>query len=1280
VERFLEDNSLKEIFRGDEFVGGLQEYTDRILMLHHRYLEARLKPNNSDNRLSPDELLRFAEDAEYLATQYTNPLVVERDEELPIEDVPSRQVVQDALALAATIFEFLGDITSLYSDTTGDNNNSVLWTTQNLGGSESDSYSTLGNPAFLYLKSALSYGLGYYESRTHVILKRLLSNIPLPEHPLTLSNCQEWANYMICTLIGSNLEGLLQARLRVKEQVNLIREVLQRDLADVPVGGQHNGLSPRERREVATALFLVEASILGAEAFVSGESDRVNSAHNALSNAVDCAHDLGNYDLIWIIRTLGKVLRRKWSDSPWVRLDGIIERRTYIRKLIDDGVVTLWTSQIAALEMRSKVGELKGGYLDERIKRVVIHMPTSAGKTLLAELAIAQQAFAGSGLKCIYVAPSRALCDQVAADLSDRLSKFGVRVTAMVSDNEITAYEGILFDLSSVLVITPEKLDYLYRQGNSFVHNTGLFIFDELHNIGKQERGWTYEELISLLLLHPLTRDAKMIFLSAVMPNHVSVQEWVDPEKLADTVSELWQPTRLLKGAISFTLPRISYRDREVTLNGDLLYVRHHDDLKSPLRIDNFIQSKQVLKMEGGKLRRDSRKSDDEISHAASATQHFAVLGPVLVYCPMRADTVNFCKVALGRDFALKPLKQEEENQYNELIDYVKDRLPTGHLLVESLDKRIAFHHAGLPSDIRNEIEHAFRQGWIQILAATTTLVEGVNLPVKTLLLADYCMFRNWNPRLKVWTTQNKLSKGDFRNISGRAGRALYETEGQVIFIQSLSGFPFGISDTEFMDYLSLDPDSSELNITSTLAHNDILSELSRLVDEVDNGRMTEEELIFSDHGSNAAANASTRKLVNKLHGFALLTQEHALAGDNETSFIDVCRRTFFSQQRPDQGPRIVGAFSHRSAQAAKHLIASDDRSLFVQTGLKLSTSRTLMARVKAYWEQVMADPIALEKTSFDYDSLTAIAGVIYELGDREVEPDQVLLAREGKGSRTRKSIEDEKGLFAEWVLVHDTVLLLEKYFSLIKDPTWRAEQFVNYTQESFGYRVPWTLSAFLIFSKAIVSKHGIDLSNTAFGRELFLLPAYVKFGVNTPAAAFFSTLGVNPSKLARKLGDLYERYNGDYRYDYQRMLRWIFTLELTTLKEVLASSYIRRLARLLTNLKPFTDELLAREDENIWEATFPIAGWQFYQGDRVLHELREGENLNLVHEPKNQYDQNAVAILTRDGVKLGYVPRHIAKDVAAHLRTRSIKATINKISMTNPVFERVEIHCTVKL
>jgi replicative superfamily II helicase len=46
--------------------------------------------------------------------------------------------------------------------------------------------------------------------------------------------------------------------------------------------------------------------------------------------------------------------------------------------------------QIEALEMKSKHGELKGGYLDDKIRRVIINMPTSAGKSLIAELALAK--------------------------------------------------------------------------------------------------------------------------------------------------------------------------------------------------------------------------------------------------------------------------------------------------------------------------------------------------------------------------------------------------------------------------------------------------------------------------------------------------------------------------------------------------------------------------------------------------------------------------------------------------------------------------------------------------------------------------------------------------------------------------------------------------------------------------------------------------------------------------------------------------------------------------
>src|SRR5579859_6452729 len=285
-----------------------------------------------------------------------------------------------------------------------------------------------------------------------------------------------------------------------------------------------------------------------------------------------------------------------WGDSPWVRLGPLIPRRAYLKKLVEDGITTLWSSQLAALEMKSKTGPLPGGYLHEQCKRVVIHMPNSAGKTLLAQLAIAHQFFSGYGKKCVYVGPSRALCDQVASDLAKRLAMFGVRVTSVVSSNDLidNRYESILFAEATVIVVTQEKLSHLFRQRNEFIHNTTLLIFDELHNIGKTDRGWIYEELISLCLCHPETHDAKMIFLSAVMPNHLAIQEWVDPERSCETISHDWQPTRTLKGVVQFLFRRPSMQESEVILQGDLFYIRHKEDLASPLRISNFIQSKQI--------------------------------------------------------------------------------------------------------------------------------------------------------------------------------------------------------------------------------------------------------------------------------------------------------------------------------------------------------------------------------------------------------------------------------------------------------------------------------------------------------------------------------------------------------------------------------------------------------------------------------------------------------------------------------------------------------------
>src|SRR5205823_1046835 len=124
--------------------------------------------------------------------------------------------------------------------------------------------------------------------------------------------------------------------------------------------------------------------------------------------------------------------------------------------------------------------------------------------------------------------------------------------------------------------------------------------------------------------------------------NHLMIQEWVDPNHLGETIDHPWQPTRTLKGVVQFTgeKPQNTRESpAEVMLSGDLVYVRHREDVKSPLRINGFISSKQELRWEvptpkAGEpswksrpyWRRVSDKSASDISNTAELAIRFARL------------------------------------------------------------------------------------------------------------------------------------------------------------------------------------------------------------------------------------------------------------------------------------------------------------------------------------------------------------------------------------------------------------------------------------------------------------------------------------------------------------------------------------------------------------------------------------------------------------------------------------------------------------------------------
>ena len=83
----------------------------------------------------------------------------------------------------------------------------------------------------------------------------------------------------------------------------------------------------------------------------------------------------------------------------------------------------------------------------------------------------------------------------------------------------------------------------------------------------------------------------------------------------------------------------------------------------------------------------------------------------------------------------------------------------------------IAYHHSDLTKDEREIIEKGFREASLFVLCATSTLSTGINLPAKAVIFKE--------PRIGI----NELDAAKYKQMSGRAGRTGFDSEGDSIMI-----------------------------------------------------------------------------------------------------------------------------------------------------------------------------------------------------------------------------------------------------------------------------------------------------------------------------------------------------------------------------------------------------------------------------------------------------------------------------------------------------------------
>lgn len=139
------------------------------------------------------------------------------------------------------------------------------------------------------------------------------------------------------------------------------------------------------------------------------------------------------------------------------------------------------------------------------------------------------------------------------------------------------------------------------------------------------------------------------------------------------------------------------------------------------------------------------------------------------------------------------------------LADMAIQRLGAAHPLNTVLRKGVAFHHAALPVDVLEELEDALREGILRFMTCTSTLTEGVNLPVRTVVLAE----TQWDD------AQTLLTGARLINAMGRAGRAGKESEGWIVLVRAAKD--------RLDDFAFMSPAREELEIRSRLATDEAL-------------------------------------------------------------------------------------------------------------------------------------------------------------------------------------------------------------------------------------------------------------------------------------------------------------------------------------------------------------------------------------------------------------------------------------------------------------------------
>lgn len=400
----------------------------------------------------------------------------------------------------------------------------------------------------------------------------------------------------------------------------------------------------------------------------------------------------------------------------------------------------------------------------------LIQMPTSAGKTRSIELVLRSAFMSARTRLAVVVAPFRALCHEIALSLRQDLAGDDIKVNELTDALQIDFVEQIAEllgstppSISNVLVLTPEKFLYVLRQSSQVLKHVGLVVYDEGHQFDTGGRGITYELLLTeIKKLLPGT--AQTLLISAVMQNPLAIASWLmgaDKAQVIDGATLL--PTSRSVAFASWTESL-----------GQLMFHENGYD-REDYFVPRIIEAAELSRLKADSAMFPTRAKSSDVSLYLGL--RVVGKGSVAIFCGTKIIANGIAKravqIAKAGYNTVWPSAYANLEEINALKTLIEGNFGSDALLSKAAKLGIYTHHSNTPQGIRLALEHGMQKRLINFIACTSTLAQGVNLPIRYLIVQG------------VNQGAGRVKVRDFQNLIGRAGRAGMHTEGVVIFADS---------------------------------------------------------------------------------------------------------------------------------------------------------------------------------------------------------------------------------------------------------------------------------------------------------------------------------------------------------------------------------------------------------------------------------------------------------------------------------------------------------------